>query len=262
MAEISDPGGSPGRAKRSLVAGAASVVVAISLLVAGIAYVVGSALPSVYQSSGLIRVVVLSQQGTSDSVVTAENDAATQLVQLVDSQPVIRTAAASLGVSPASLSGKITGSTLGAQNLVQVQAMGDSKASARAGAFAATRALAEYAGGLDSQAVGQYLSTVERALGPISRQITATYARLAKDSAILRTADTLELETLLATRSQVVGQVARDVASNRTSLQVVSYSGAPSVVYPKPALYALVAFIAALILVGRLAFMAVGRRRS
>ena len=238
------------------------MVVANSLLIAAIAYVVGSALPGVYQSSGLVRVVVLSQQGRTDGVVTAENDTATQLVQLAGSQPVLDSAAASLGESSASLSGKITASTLGAQNLVQVQATGDSRASARARALAATQALAAYVGGLNAQTVQQYLGTVQSALGPISRQISATYARISKDSAVLRAADTLQLETLLSTRSQVIGQVARDAASNRTSLQVVSYSDAPSVVYPKPALYALVAFIAALILVGRLGFMAVSRKRS
>lgn len=262
MAETTDPGSSSARARRSLVPGAVTVVVAVSLLIAAIAYVVGSALPAVYQSSGLVRIVVLSQQGRSDGVVTAENDTATQLVQLAESQPVLDSAGASLGVSSGSLGGKITASTLGAQNLVQVQATGDSPRSARARAIAATQALAAYAGGLNAQAVGQYLSGVQSALGPISQQISATYARISKDSAVLRAADTLELETLLATRSQVVGQVARDAASNRTSLQVVSYSSAPSVVYPKPALYALVAFIAALILVGRLGFMAVSRRRS
>jgi hypothetical protein len=242
--------------------GAVTVVVAVSLLIAAVAYVVGSALPAVYQSSGLVRVVVLSQQGRTDGAVTAENDTATQLVQLADSQPVLDSAAAQLGVSSGSLAGKITASTLGAQNLVQVQATGDSRGRARARALAVTQAVARYVGGLNTQAAVQYLDTAQSALGPISRQISATYARISKDSAVLRAADTLELETLLATRSQVVGQVARDAASNQTSLQVVSYSGAPSVVYPKPALYALVAFIAALILVGRLGFMAVSRRRS
>jgi capsular polysaccharide biosynthesis protein len=244
------------------VPGAVTVVVAASLLIAAIAYVVGSALPAVYQSSGLVRVVVLSQQGRTDVVVTAENDTATQLVQLAGSQPVLDSAAASLGASSGSLSGKITASTLGAQNLVQVQATGDSRASARERAKAATLALADYVGGLNAQTAAQYLGTVQSALGSISRQISATYARISKDSAVLRAADTLQLGTLLASRSQVIGQVARDAASNQTSLQVVSDSGAPSVVYPKPSLYALVAFIAGLILVGRLGFMAMSRRRS
>jgi capsular polysaccharide biosynthesis protein len=235
-------------------------VMAASLLVAAGAYLVGSALSKVYQSSGVIRVTVLSQQGISDPVVTAGNDLASQIAQLADAQPVIDMAARSLGLRAGDLSDKINGSTLGAQNLVQVTATGSSPDSAMRRSTAATMSLAGYQQSLNASAVNQYLATVQAALVPLQSKIQGIYARIATDSPTLRAADTLQLETLLTTRSQVIGQVSRDAASSRPYLQAVSYSSAPSVVYPKPALYALVAFLVALILAGRLAFTVVSRR--
>ncbi|HEY6396753.1 MAG TPA: hypothetical protein VIX82_04790, partial [Solirubrobacteraceae bacterium] len=119
---------------------------------------------------------------------------------------------------------------------------------------------AEYEQSLNGSSVNRYLTTVQAALAPLQQSIDATYARIAKDSAVRRAADTLQLETLLATRSQVLGEVSRDVASSRPDLQIVSASSAPSVVYPRPALYALVAFLAAVIIAGRVAFIVVSRR--
>lgn len=260
MAETTDSGSSPASAAGGVVPAAVAVVLAISLIVAGIAYLVGSVLSSTYESSGVISVTVLSQQGISDPVVMAGNDLASQIAQLADSEPVRAIAARSLGVSESTLTNQITGSTLAAQNLVQVSATGSSQSIAMARAAAATRALAQYQQTLTAAAVQHYLSTVDSALEPLSRNIQATYARIAGDSAVVRAADTLQLETLLSTRSQVIGQVSRDAASNRPDLQVVSQSSSPTVVYPRPALYALVAFLVSLILAGRLAFMVVGRR--
>ncbi|HEY6398369.1 MAG TPA: hypothetical protein VIX82_13030, partial [Solirubrobacteraceae bacterium] len=130
MAEITDPGSPSARAQPRLVRAAIAVVLAVALLVGAIAYGVGSALPSVYQSSGVIRVTVLSQQGLSDPTVIAANDLATQIAQLATSQPVLSMAAGRLGVGAGSLTDKISGSTIGAQNLVQVSATADSRESA------------------------------------------------------------------------------------------------------------------------------------
>jgi capsular polysaccharide biosynthesis protein len=260
MAETTDSASPSAPAPAKLVPAAVALVLAISLLIGALAYVVGTALPSVYQSTGLIRVTVLSQQGINDQVVTASNDLASQVAQLAVSQPVVGMAAQSLGVGTGSLNGKITGSTLGAQNLVQVTATASSRGAAARRAAAATVALARYQQSLNGAAVNQYVAMVAGALGPLDRSIQTTSGRIAKDSALLRPADAVQLETLLATRSQVVGQVSRDAASNVPRLQVVSATSNPSTVYPKPALYALVAFLVALIVTGRLAFMVVSRR--
>ena len=229
----------PGRSSIAVKAITACVVASIAL--AAIAYVVGKTLPSTYQSSGLIRVAVPSQQGAIDPVVTAANDTATQYAQLVSSQPIARRTAHKLGTSTATVRGKISGSTVGAQNLVQVTVTADTAAAASARAAAATLSVQQYISGLNAVASAQYIHDVQRGLASVDRRITKVMIRTSKARPSARSADTVVLQSLNSQRDQLLGQVARDAASNRPTLQLIEASTSPTVISPKPKLYALVA---------------------
>jgi hypothetical protein len=239
-----------------------AICLAVSVLVAGVAYVVGKALPSTYQSYGVIRIVLASQGGISDPVVTAANDTATQYAQLAASAPVTALAARTLQIPASTLRGKITGSTLGAQNLVQVIATAPSSSSAMRRAAAASAALQRYLTNLNAQESAQYVARVQNSLAQVTAEVRALSARLAQDSPTQRATDAILLESLNNQHDQLLGQVARDAASNQPTLQVVDSATPATVLVPVPKLYALVAFIVALIITGRAAFVLTMRRRG
>lgn len=239
---------------------AAAVCVVVSIAIGALAYVVGTLLPSTYQSNGLIRVAVPSQQGISDPVVTAANDTASQYAVLASSAPVQAAAASKLGVPASTLDGAISGSTVSAQNIVQVTATGHSAAVAQARAAAASAALANYVTGLNSAAGNRYVSQAEDGLGRLNQTLQAITGRLGSDRPARRAADMLMIETLTSERDQLLGQISRDAASNQPTLQVVAYSSSPTLSSPKPKLYAVVAFVVALIVAGRIAFVLARRR--
>jgi capsular polysaccharide biosynthesis protein len=233
---------------------AGAVCVVVALAVAGVAYGVGSLLTKTYQSYGLIRVALPSQQGIIDAVVTAANDTASQYAQLASSQPVQALTAKKLGVAPSTLDGKISGSTFGAQNLVQVTVTGRSRAAATARTSAATSSLLEYVSGLNASAGSSYLTEAQRGLADINRRLARITARLAKDRAAQRSTDTILANSLAIQQDQLQGQIARDAASDHPSLQLVDSATSPTLVSPQPLLYAAVAFVVALVVAVRVAF--------
>lgn len=244
----------------SITAKAAAVCAIVSIAIAALAYGVGKLLPYTYQSYGLIRVALPSTQGIIDPVVTAANDTASQYAQLASSQPVQRLTASKLGVSAGSLDGKISGSTVGAQNLIQVTVTARSSATATARAAAASASLQEYISGLDAQAGAQYIDEVQSGLVRTNQNLIRLQARLANDRPAARSSDILLIQTLSLQRDQLLGEIARDAASNRPALQLVDSATSASVVTPQPTLYAVVAFVVALIVSGRAAFV-LSRRR-
>jgi capsular polysaccharide biosynthesis protein len=226
---------------------AAVACLAVSALAAAIAYGVGNQLHAVYQASGTIRIAIPSQNGISDPNVTAANDLATQYAQLVSSDQVKTQTAQALSVAPNTLNGKLSGGTIAAQNLIQVTASGDSAAQAHDRATAAVVVVQNFLASVTAQQNGQYLATVRKALGkpprvsapPNSPPGAAAQAALSQATA----------------RQQVIDQTARDAAGNQPDFQVVDAAGSATQTSPKPKLYALVAFVVALLIAGRLAFV-------
>ncbi len=239
---------------------AAAVCVVVSVAIAALAYGVGKLLPSTFQSYGLIRVAVPSQQGISDPVVTAANDTASQYAVLASSQPVQAAAAGKLGVPYNTLNGAISGSTVSAQNIVQVTATGHTDAIARGRAAAGTAALSQYLTALNSSAGSRYVTQADGGLGAINQTLGAITARLGGDRPAKRAADMLMIETLTSERDQLLGQISRDAASDQPTLQVVAYATPATLSSPKPKLYAVVALVVALIVTGRIAFVLARRR--
>jgi capsular polysaccharide biosynthesis protein len=219
----------------------------ISVLVAAIAYGVGHSLTATYQASGTIRVSVPSENGTSDPDVTAANDLATQYVQLVNSTPVEELASKRLGVPAVDLSGQISGSAVAAQNLLQVTASGSTPSEAVARAQAAVQAVKAYLTSLSSQTGQQYLNSIRTALAS-ELGGRGSGAKGAGSSA-------LAASSIASARAQVLAQGVRDMAGNTPSFQIIDPTGSATETAPKPKLYALIAFIVALLISGRIAFM-------
>jgi capsular polysaccharide biosynthesis protein len=226
---------------------AAALCLILSVVIAAAAYGIGLALPKIYQSSGKIRVAVPTQGGLQDPSVTAANDLATQYAQLVDTPSVRDLTAQALGVTPSSLSGKLAGATVSAQNIIQVTATADSSGQATTRAAAAVEAVRGFLSGLTHAQNAEYLANVDRALKSMN---TAT--------ALLKSPATGA--AVGSARVQLIGQAYRDQAGNQPTFQVVDMAGSASQTSPQPKLYALVAFIVALIVGSRIAFAAAARR--
>jgi capsular polysaccharide biosynthesis protein len=234
---------------------AALLCAVASIVAAAAAYLIGNRLHRVYQSTGTIRVAVPTQGGIDDPNVLAANDLSTQDAQLVGSDPVKTLAANSLGVSPGSLDGKLSGSTVGAQNLIQVTASGTSRAQSQARAKAGVYAVQRYLSRLTDQQNAQYLSSLRN--GVNSTPLTSS------GGSSLGAADKRQVAVANATqRAQLIAQGIHDATGNRPSFQVVDAGTSAGQTSPKPKLYALVALIVALIITGRLAFMFSRRRQT
>jgi len=231
----------------SLSIRAAAICLTIALLAAAGAYAVGRKLPATFQSSGTVRIAVSSQQGTSDPVILGANDLASQYAQLVSSVPVTALAAKSLRVPAASLTGKISGSTVAAQNLIQITASARSPTQAEARAHAATNAFAQYVTQIDNQQAADYAARVSSGV----MQLDAEIARLKAHP----TQNAMQIAQLIGQRALLLSDVAQNNASSEPSLQIIDARTVASQTAPKPKLYALVALVLVLIVAGRLAFV-------
>jgi len=210
-----------------------------SIGVALIAYFVGHTLHTTYDSSGTIRIAVASENGISDPNVTAANDLASQYAQLVDSSAVQQLTAQRLDVPVSQLNGALSGSTVAAQNIVQVTASGSTPGEAVARAQAATKEVRDYVSSLINQEGQQYLSSIRSALATLGSKKGGPPGTTA---------------SIVSAKAQAVAQGARDMAGNMPGLQIVDVASSASESSPKPSLYALIAFVVALIVTGRIAF--------
>jgi capsular polysaccharide biosynthesis protein len=213
---------------------AAALCLIVSVVAAAGVYGVSGALPPVYQASGTIRVAVPSQGGITDPNVTAANDLATQYEQLVSSGAVQVMAASALHVPVNSLDGTISGSTVAAQNIVQV--------TATAGSAGVHRYLTNLTYRQNQHYLGALTQGITRATDPPGS--TAPSSPAAANA-----------------RATLLAQAQLDAAGNQPSFEVIDRSASASETSPRPKLYALVAFVVALIVSARLAFV-VSRRRG
>ena len=232
----------------------------VPLVVAGFVYVVANTLPATYESNAQFRVSVPNQAGLTEATVMAANDLATQYSQLASASTVIDAAARTLKISPSQLSGEISGSTVNAQNLVQVTASADSPGDAQSRAAAVADALRKYIDRINGRQSATYSRNVTSGLVPLDEEITRYTKRLQSASETERQSINLLLGSLLSQRQQVLASTARDTAAGRPTLQGIASASAASKTSPRPKLYALVALIAAGLVSGRIAFLLLRRR--
>jgi capsular polysaccharide biosynthesis protein len=234
--------------------------VLVPLGVAAVVYVVANTLPATYESSAQFRVTVPNQAGLTEATVMAANDLATQYSQLAGATTVVNAAARTLKIPPAALSGEIAGSTVNAQNLVQVTASTDSPGSAQARASAVANALRKYIDGINARQSSTYSRNVSSGLLPLDAEIARYTKRLNGASVTERANINLLLGSLLSQRQQVLASTARDTAAGRPTLQGIASASTAVKTSPRPKLYALVALVAAALIAGRIAFLLLRRR--
>ena len=218
----------------------AMLCLVICVSVGLVAYLVGDHLTPTYQASGIIRVALPSENGTSDPDVTAANDLASQYAQLVNSKAVDALAAARLGVPAGHLNGVLSGSTVAAQNLLQVTATGPTPTQAETRAAAGTSAVVEHLTSISEQESQHYLTSVRSSLDDLAAKKGGPRGTTA---------------AIISAKAQAIADAARDAAGNDPSFQIVDQVASASEASPKPKLYALIAFIVALIVVGRVSYV-------
>jgi hypothetical protein len=232
----------------------------VPLVVAAVVYVVANTLPATYQSNAQFRVSVPNQAGLTEATVMAANDLATQYSQLAGASTVVNAAARTLKTPPSELAGAISGSTVNAQNLVQVTATADSPGAAQDRAAAVATALRKYVDGINARQSATYSRNVTSGLGPLDEEIARYTKRLTGASETERQSINLLLGSLLSQRQQVLASTARDTAAGRPTLQGIASASVASKTSPRPKLYALVALVAAGLVSGRIAYLLLRRR--
>lgn len=250
----------PRQRSASRTTGVVLVAVLVPLLLAAGVYFGSGTLKPTYQSSASFRVTVPNQQGLNDTVVSASNELATQYAQFASATPVVSAAAKEIGIRPEQLAGRVSASTVNAQNLVQVTVQAGSGAEAQRRANAIAEALRRYVDHINADQTTRYASNVSKGLEPLNAEISRYQRQLRSASESEKQTVSLLLGSLLSQRQQVLSQLAQNTAANRPNLQGISAAGEPEQVRPRPALYAAVTLLLASIISVRLAFLALRRR--
>jgi capsular polysaccharide biosynthesis protein len=218
-----------------------ALVCVVASLVAGLlAYEIGHSLTATYQSSGTIRIALASEGGTNDPDVLATNDLATQYAQLVTSTTVQALTAQRLRVPVADLNGELRGSTVAAQNLLQVTASAGTPGLAQSRAAAATTVMKSYLASLSTRVGQQYLNALANGLAELRAQRGRPRGTTA---------------AIVQAKAQAIASGVRDAAGSVPQFEIVDAQGDPTETTPKPKLYAILAFVVVLIISGRLAFV-------
>ncbi|MCW2985408.1 MAG: hypothetical protein JWR63_2978 [Conexibacter sp.] len=237
------------------------VLAVVAVVVAAVVYIVSDGVSPKYSSSSTLIVSVNGGSGLSDVSVTASNDLASQYAQLANSAPVLRAAEKRLKAPAGSLDGKLSGSTVSAQNIIKVSASAGAPGAAQQRADAATEALISYVTRINAKSATRYAAAVTFRLRPIDKQIAAVEKRISKGSAESRRNASVVLANLVAQRQQVQSTIAQNAAGSQPNLQAVTPATAGAKTSPKPELYALVALVIVLLIGGRIALAPLFSRR-
>ena len=239
-----------------------------AIAAAGIAIGVSALIPPTYQASATIRVAAQAGQGNAQDAVQASNDLAGQYAQLVNSSPIIKAASARANVAPSALVSSISAGTVADQNLIKIDANARNPAVAVRRANAVASAAAVYIRKVNESQAGSYGQSVRRLLAPIDRDIAKarrevdaadTRSRGHSSSAAVASRQAV-LASLLAQRQQVLASVAQSTAGSQPSVQVFARADAGSKTWPKPVLYAVVAFVVVALAAAQIAAFAARRR--
>jgi len=238
-------------------------------VIAGVAvFAVSHLIPKRFSASAIVRVTLPSGAALSEQSVQASNDLASQYTQVATAAPILSRAAAKLGPTAASLSSDVTASTVAGENLVQISARGTSAGESEARANAVARAFVAYLNEENtksSASAGAHLRTVQRQLQKVETNIENLQASREHGETLSKT-KRLRLTTLQneASSLQALEQslFQAQVNSQAPNLSVFSPAGPGSQTQPQPKLYALVAFLVALLLASQAAvFLGAGERK-
>jgi capsular polysaccharide biosynthesis protein len=246
--------------RRDLVLAAIAAILAATLAAIAV-YVASGHLPATFQSSATIRVAIQSTSDVNDGTITASNDLASQYAQIASTGTVIGLARKQLDGADAQLTGNdVVASTVAAQNLVKITVNGHDGGQSQRRADAVGTAFVEGLRELNGRQAEQYSNEVSSRLGPIDRSIALTRRELSGGTQDSRRNAAIVLASLIVQRQQVQASIAQNVAAMQPTLTQVAGAGPGEKVSPKPKLYAIVAFVIVLLVVGRVLIVAAARR--
>jgi hypothetical protein len=245
---------------KRLVVGIVAVLV-VAAVVAGAVYAVSGTLSPSYASSSTMVVNVNGGSGITDVSVSAANDLASQYAQLANSAPVLRNAEKALSLPGGGLDGKVSGSTVSAQNIIKVTATAGNARDAQRRTDAAANALITYITSLSAKQATRYAAAVTFRLKPIDKQIADVEKRLSHGSQDARRNASVVLANLVTQRQQVQSTIAQNAAGSQPNIQQVTPATGGDKTSPKPGLYAAIALIIVLLVGGRIALAPLLSRR-
>lgn len=238
------------------------VVLLGAVLISAATFAVSKVVPATYSSSS--EVVVLVSGTDVNATTLGANNLASQYSQVVNSSQVLSMADKLMKPPGDVPTGSVSGGTVGAQNLVSIQATAASPQLAQARAVAVTDAFVKYINQQVANQATHYSQSSSAQLGPIGAEIAQTQAAL--DSAPPKSTKAQQLQstlvTLLAQRASAQANIAQTAVAGRPSVQVTSNAGVGSQTAPRPTLYALVGFLVGLLIVARLVVYASRRRTA
>lgn len=244
-----------------------------AILIATLTTALSLLIPATYASSALVQVSLPPSTGVPRETILAANELAAQYAQLADSSAVIVRVAQALGVPVATLSGKVTASTVNQLNLIRVSGRGGSAALAHARAAAAARAFATVIQRENAVRSNRYSALVASKLATFDHQIAQAEQLInGSSAAAARTAGTAAratlatqralLVTLFSEKQRLLGNAAENVTLSRPTIEIVDAASGASRTQPRPLLYGLAALAAAALVISQLFVLSAARRRQ
>ncbi len=240
------------------------VLLAAAVVGAG-TYEISSRLPARYSSSATAAVQVSGSD--PNSTTQAANTMAGQFAQQVDAQGVLAAASRLLHEPVSTLNAAVSGGVVGGQNLITIQASGNSPQEAQQRAATVTKDFINYVASQSALQRQAYSKNSQQQLAPINAEIQQVTQQLNRFGPGQQTSPRyLSLQStssaLLAERAAALASIAQTGSGGFPSITLVSAAGVGSVVAPQPTLYAIIGFILALLIVGRLVVYFAPRGRS
>jgi|ERR1700677_673848 len=245
-------------------------VLLAAVITAVVAFGVSHAIPKRFSSGAVVRVTLPATAGISEQSVQAANDLATQYTQIATAGPIVAQAASTLGSAGAGLTADVSAATVASQNLVKITARASSPTTAQDRANAMASAFTGYlnrenANNASRSAAASYaqLRHVQTRLQEIEVQIDQSLA-VREGGRPLSTSKRAQL-SLLQSESATLQSLQQSllvaqVGGGTPTLSVFAPAGPGSQTQPRPTLYALVAFLVALLVAAQTAAFADARR--
>ena len=246
-------------------------ILASTLLVGVVVYLLAGASAPVYSSSSTVSITAASTPGGSaQDVALASNSLAAQDALLVTSDSVLAAAARQLHISPSKLSTHLSAGTLNSQNLIQITAQGPTGDDALRWVQATTTAFQAYLAQRAQKTSSALHDSITAETEGLTQQIDLlrlvidNAPEAAPGSAALTDlqSDQNQLTQLVATRATLTANTALAVASQQPVITIVVSGTAPGKVSPRPTLYAAVAALLTLLVACQLAVFVARRKLS
>lgn len=239
-----------------------AIAAVVVVLVGAVTYEVANRVPATYKSSSELQVTVNGAAGLGQDSIQASNLLTAQLVQLLPTNAVLASPAATLGMSPSALQSAVSVGSVAQENLLQISATGTSPAQAEQRAAAVTRAFQAYMKSSARVQAASYTHILQNAIQNMDTSLAKLENKLTGASGT-RSATVIEgqIASIEGQQQTLRSDLAQRQASSAV-IQELQSAGAGSKTAPRPGLYAVVALVVAAFVAAQLLTIAERRRRA